>query len=147
MSNWTILPNRRPGDKFSHNPSPVVTINLRNGSASLNTKAVEMLGNPDAVVLMIDKAARQIGIRPAQAWDPQEYTRKTSRVAKGAKSTPRSIAFNAVLSELGFAHGAESVVRIVPKIVDGIMVLSMNEATYQQPRRESTKLRAVKVAA
>lgn len=50
--------------------SPFVTIQRR-GPFSLNRAAVELMGNPEAVVLLYDKEEKLIGFRPAPLTNPR----------------------------------------------------------------------------
>jgi len=50
--------------------SPFVTIQRR-GLFSLNRAAIELMGNPEAVVLLYDREEKLIGFRPAPLTDPR----------------------------------------------------------------------------
>lgn len=51
---------------------PTMTVTVR-GTFNLNEPAFELLGKPDAVVLLYDRTERIIGLRPAGQDEPNAY--------------------------------------------------------------------------
>ena len=69
VSEWEIY---RGGETKPRNKSFAITIN-RDFVLKMNRYARGMLGNPDAVLLMFDRAENVIGVAPTPAADPDGF--------------------------------------------------------------------------
>ncbi|RKQ83696.1 hypothetical protein [Brockia lithotrophica] len=109
----------------------------RTGSASLSRKAVEAIGNPDYVVVLVDRERGLFGIRRAE---PHDLGARAAR--KVGTGYTRTIRFSDLLRIAGATKrmGAVSV-----KLEDGILVGSLSDlaklplAGEPRPRKRKEK--------
>ncbi|MBT9253086.1 MAG: hypothetical protein KM296_09645 [Brockia lithotrophica] len=97
----------------------------RTGAASISRKAVEAIGNPDYVVVLVDRERGLFGIRRAE---PQEHgARPARRVGTGYT---RTIRFTDLLRVAG---ATKKMGAVKLKLEDGILVGSLSDLAALDP--------------
>lgn len=126
---------------------PELTIQAK-GSMSMNAAAWNLMGQPVAVALMYDEAAKVIGLRPVPPEDPHAYPLRGVGGKKGVTpKLPNSfiVAGQAFVKHFGIPVG--NPVRRQVTVVDGVLIVDLNDpGRLAASNRNRSRTRAVQSA-